>query len=135
MVAEGAHRYEFGDQGSILVMVDDEEATDKMLYSFDFGKSWQKFDFGVTMRAKLLTTIPDSTSQKFLLLGTLARNKNKKGEEGRHAIVSVDFEALGKRHCKDSDLEKWYARNINGQPDCLMGHKVRLRQRCSSLSV
>lgn len=135
MVAEGAHRYEFGDQGSILVMVDDEEATDKLLYSFDFGKTWQTYDFGVTVRVKLLTTIPDSTSQKFLLLGSLARKKGKKADEGRHVIVHIDFTALGKRHCKDSDLEKWYARNINGQPDCLMGHKVGGRNETAAFAA
>ena len=123
MVAEGAHKYEFGDQGSILVMVDDEDATDKMLYSFDFGKTWASLDFGVTLRAKLLTTIPDSTSTKFLLLGTLTRKSKGAGEE-RHIIVQVDFDALEKRKCSDSDFEKWYARNIDGRQDCLMGHKV-----------
>jgi hypothetical protein len=40
IVAEGAHKYEFGDQGSILVMVDDEAATDKVKYSFDYGRTW-----------------------------------------------------------------------------------------------
>lgn len=123
MVAEGAHKYEFGDQGSILVAVDDEEATDDMRYSFDFGKTWKKFDFGVTLRAKLLTTVPDSTSQKFLLLGTLTRKSKGTGSE-RHIIVQVDFDSLDKRKCKDSDFERWYARTIDGKPDCLMGHKV-----------
>lgn len=128
MVADGAHKYEFGDQGSILVMVDDEEPTDKMLYSFDYGKKWHKFDFGVTLRAKLLTTIPDSTSQKFLLLGTLTK-KGKGANSERNIIVHVDFETLGKRKCKQGsdDFEKWYARKIDGAADCLMGHKVRER--------
>lgn len=40
MVEDGAHKYEFGDQGSILVMIDDEEPTDELRYSFDFGKTW-----------------------------------------------------------------------------------------------
>jgi hypothetical protein len=129
MVKDGAHKYEFGAVGSILVMVDDEEATDKMHYSFDYGKTWEKFDFGVHIRAKLLTTIPDSTSQQFLLLGTLSR-QNKKSEGGeRHIIVHIDFESLKKRKCGDGDLEKWYARNINGQPDCLMGHKQWFMRR------
>jgi hypothetical protein len=131
MVAEGAHKYEFGAHGSILVMVDDEEATDKMLYSYDFGKTWEKFDFDVTLRAKLLTTIPDSTSEKFLLLGTLAKKSKKaSGGDERNIIVHVDFSTLKKRECKSGDYEKWYARNIGGQPDCLMGHKVGLLSRC-----
>lgn len=40
MVQEGAHKYEFGDQGSILVVVDDEQATDHVHYSYDGGNSW-----------------------------------------------------------------------------------------------
>jgi hypothetical protein len=40
MVAEGAHKYEFGDQGSLLVMIDDEEPTDDISYSWDFGRTW-----------------------------------------------------------------------------------------------
>ena len=40
MVRRGAHKYEFGDQGSILVIVDDEEVTDKVRYSLDLGKTW-----------------------------------------------------------------------------------------------
>lgn len=136
MVAEGAHKYEFGAHGSILVMVDDEEATDKMLYSYDFGKTWDKFDFDVTLRAKLLTTIPDSTSEKFLLLGTLAKKSKKtSGGDERNIIVYVDFSTLKKRECKSGDYEKWYARNINGRPDCLMGHKVSLLSLRNMLEV
>lgn len=40
MVQEGAHTYEFGDQGSILVIADDEDVTDHVHYSYDGGKTW-----------------------------------------------------------------------------------------------
>jgi hypothetical protein len=40
MVQRNAHLYEFGDQGSIIVIVDDEETTDKVRYSLDAGKTW-----------------------------------------------------------------------------------------------
>jgi Sortilin, neurotensin receptor 3, C-terminal len=73
---------------------------------------------------RLLTTIPDSTSLKFLVVGTLAR---KDAENGRHVVIHIDFASLNMRKCSESDgdFEKWYARKIGGQPDCLMGHKVR----------
>lgn len=128
MVKDGAHKYEFGAIGSILVMIDDEDSTDKIHYSFDYGRTWDKFDIGVHVRAKLLTTIPDSTSQQFLLLGTLSRKNKHEGSE-RHIIVHVDFAKLQKRKCADADLEKWYARNIGGHPDCLMGHKQWFMRR------
>jgi hypothetical protein len=40
MIQEGAHKYEFGDQGSILVIADDEESTDHIHYSYDGGYTW-----------------------------------------------------------------------------------------------
>ena len=43
MVHKGAHKYEFGDLGSILVIVDDEDHTDTIRYSLDLGSSWYVF--------------------------------------------------------------------------------------------
>ncbi|KAI5476446.1 signal sequence binding protein [Pseudohyphozyma bogoriensis] len=124
MVDDGAKKYEFGDQGSLLVMVEDEEPTDELQYSWDFGQTWQSFDLGVKIRARLLTTVPDSTSLKFILLGTLTRKSKDKGAKGeRHVVIHMDFETLGKRKCESKDMEKWYARTLGGKPDCLMGHK------------
>lgn len=80
-----------------------------------------KLDLGVTVRAIVLTTIPDSTSQKFLLLGTLARGDAD--SDGRHATVFLDFAPLQNKKCTDRDMEKWYARPESGN-SCLLGHKV-----------
>ena len=84
----------------------------------------KQLDIGVTIRAIVLTTIPDSTSQKFLVLGTSPRGRG--GDDGRHALVFLDFAPLQTRQCKDSDFEKWYARGVQGN-ECLMGHKVSPR--------
>jgi hypothetical protein len=35
-----AHKYEFGDQGGIIVAVNDEETVDFVRYSTDLGKTW-----------------------------------------------------------------------------------------------
>jgi hypothetical protein len=70
----------------------------------------------------MLTTIPDSTSLKFILLGTVARQDQ--GADGKQAIVFLDFETLKTRHCQEADFEKWYARSERGK-ECLMGHKVQ----------
>lgn len=40
MVHTGSHLYEFGDKGSIMVLVDDKETTDEVLYSTNAGKDW-----------------------------------------------------------------------------------------------
>jgi hypothetical protein len=43
MVHEGAYQYEFGDSGSVIVIVDDEKPTDSIMYSTDMGRTWYVF--------------------------------------------------------------------------------------------
>jgi len=119
-----AHKYEFGGAGSIIVAVFDEGFTNKVSYSKDHGKNWEDVDLDVEIRARLLTTTPDSTSLKFLLVGN---SKDKKAH-----IFCLEFDNVfdGKK-CKldkdnesKSDYAKWYARyDDDGKPDCLMGRK------------
>ena len=40
MVHKDAHKYEFGDQGSVMVIIDDEEPVDHVSYSYNSGKTW-----------------------------------------------------------------------------------------------
>ncbi|KAF8075280.1 vacuolar protein sorting/targeting protein 10 [Lyophyllum atratum] len=126
MIRPDAHKYEFGDQGSILVVINDEEGTDKVRYSLDLGKTWKSYEIGVKLRARALMTLPDSTSQKFVLLGQVARRDQSK-EVGRVVIVYLDFSKTRSRKCGESDFEKWYARPA--KTECLMGHKQWYKRR------
>lgn len=126
MIQEGAHKYEFGDQGSILVIADDEGPTDHVHYSYDGGNEWVKLDIGIKMRIVVLTTIPDSTSQKFLAIGQIARGEDT--SDGRFASVFLDFADLQTRQCKDSDFEKWYMQR-DDKNACIMGHKQWYKRR------
>ena len=76
------------------------------------------------MRARILTTVGDSTSQKFLLIGQIAK-KDQNGE-GKFGAVFLDFATLDRRKCADSDFETWTARSATHE--CLMGHKVCVRR-------
>ncbi|TDL26564.1 signal sequence binding protein [Rickenella mellea] len=125
MVRPDAHKYEFGDQGSIMVVVNDEDGVDAVRYSSDLGKTWKSVKLGISIRARALTTVPDSTSQKFVLLGQIAR-KDQKGD-GRFAVIYLDFAPTRNRKCIDNDFEKWYARS--GSHECIMGHKQWYKRR------
>lgn len=125
MARKEAHKYEFGDQGALLIAIYDEGPTDELHYSTDHGKSWEKKDLGEKVRAKILTTTPDSTSLKMLLIATKGT-----GEDVEHSSFFLDFEGVLDKKCKDDDFEKWYARvDEKGEPDCLMGHKEFYRRR------
>ncbi|KAI0685232.1 Oligoxyloglucan reducing end-specific cellobiohydrolase [Cytidiella melzeri] len=126
MVRQDAHQYEFGDSGSILVAIDNEHSTDEVRYSTDLGKTWDKYNIGVSLRSRVLTTIPDSTSQKFILLGQVSK-RDQKANDGPVAVVFLDFAKTRSRQCGDSDFEDWHARSSSHE--CLMGHKQIYRRR------
>lgn len=87
-----------------------------------YDRSTYKLD--VRVRSRILTTVPDSTSQKFIMVGQVGRADQK--PEGRYVVIFLDFAGTRSRKCGESDLEKWYARAATSKDDCLMGHKVSL---------
>ena len=76
---------------------------------------------GVKLRARGLINLPDSTSQKFLLLGQVSKTESRFGND-KAVIVFLDFSKTRGRKCQDSDYERWYARPHDSE--CLMGHRV-----------
>jgi hypothetical protein len=123
-----AHKYEFGDQGSVLVAVYDEGDTDKIMYSLKHGRkdTWEKIDLGFKIRARELTTVPDSTSLKFIVYGSqIAESGGRK-----HVIIHIDFSGLHEDKCGKNDFEPWAARrDEKGEPMCVMGHKQTFQRR------
>lgn len=83
------------------------------------------------MRARILTTVSDSTSQKFMLVGQVSR-EDVPGR-GRWALVYLDFAPVRSRKCGDNDFERWYARSRTHE--CLMGHRVRHSVRTPSMQL
>lgn len=116
---DGPHKYEFGNQGAVMVAIDDEESTSKIQYSINHGKDWTKADLGEKVNAQLLTTVQDSTSLKFLLMG-----KQGTGSKASWYLFMIDFDGLHERQCEKKDFERWPARvDDDGKPSCIMGHK------------
>ena len=116
-----AHKYEFGDRGSVLLAIYDEGPTDSITYSLDHGKKWKKMDIGDKIRAKILTTTPDSTSLKFFLMAT---SRDETDPELEHYAISIDFAELHEGKCSEDDFERWDARmDEKGEATCIMGHK------------
>ncbi|KAI1004973.1 Vacuolar protein sorting/targeting protein 10 [Podosphaera aphanis] len=123
---DGPHKYEFGDQGNILIAVK-EEATDEIRYSLNHGKKWHSVSLPdkLKIRAGQLTTTPDSSSLKFLLE---AMDENQPPSVGY--LIAIDFSDMHEGKCQENDMEKWYARvNEKGEPSCLMGHKQYYMRR------
>lgn len=92
-VHKDAHLWEFGDSGSIIVIVNDEEPTDHVLFTTDEGLSWREFKFtNEKIRVRDLMTVPEDTSRKFMLLGRYPVS-------GGSVIVHLDFSSLTHKQC------------------------------------
>ena len=124
---EEAHKFEFGDSGSVLLAIYDEGPTNEIRWSVNHGKVWNttKLGDGSEVKAQLLMTTPDSTTLKFLLYGTV-----RHGSSIEHVIYSIDFNGLLERTCAEDDFEEWHARvDEEGQPGCVMGVTQSFRRR------
>lgn len=74
------------------------------------------------MRVRILTTVSDSTSQKFMIVGAVSK-REPGSNQGRYAVLFLDFANTRTRKCGENDFERWNARSATHE--CLMGHKVR----------
>ena len=93
-IRKDAHLWEFGDSGSVILLVNDEEATDHILFTTDEGLNWREYRFtDDKMRVKSIVTVPEDTSRRFILLGYYSRSP--------HTAVAVhlDFTSLTRRQC------------------------------------
>ncbi|KAL9090767.1 MAG: hypothetical protein Q9159_001823 [Coniocarpon cinnabarinum] len=125
---EGPHKYEFADSGSVLVAVSDTVPTDHIKYSLNYGHKWEKLkivdDDDDKFRAGVFTTVTDSTSTKVLLTALSGR-----GDDAKLWVYSIDFDFLDLDKCKKDDLQMWHAREIDGEPGCVMGQQQSFRRK------
>lgn len=126
LARKGPHQYEFGDQGAVVMAISDNGGkTDEIAYSINHGKDWETTKLSAKVHPKFLTTTPDSTSLKFVLVGSAS-----KAMDSEYTIFAIDYSGLHERKCEKDDFEKWPARlNEQGDPDCLMGHKQFYHRR------
>ena len=126
-VQKGTYLWEYGDQGSIIVLVARDTPTSKVIYSIDDGESWKDFVFddGV-MSVERITTVPSDNSRNFLLWGK---------KDGNLITVNLDFTGTTNKQCylpdrndiesDKSDYDLWFPKHPGKEeePDCLFGHK------------
>ncbi len=92
-VKKGSHIYEVGDHGGLIVMAEDQRATDTIYYSWDEGLTWEEKKF--TQKPIQVTNIiieDTNTGQNFVIYGERTYNGGKFQRKG--VIVGFDFSSL-----------------------------------------
>ena len=131
-VRKGSHIYEIGDDGGIIIMASNEKPTNKILYSFDEGYSWEEFTLPTTnFMIRNIIIEPSSKSHNFIVYGEITTKGEKKG-----LVIGVSFEKvlpdckyLDKPGSEDSDYEIWTPSDGRAGQDCLLGHKIEMIRR------
>ena len=132
MVAPGNWMWEYGDQGSILVIVKKGEPTKEVLYSLTEGFDWYPHEFSKeAMLVDDITTVPSDTSRNFLLWGKL---------KGTLTTINLDFSGLKERSERcfldeespegdKSDYYLWSPKHPLSDDNCLFGHVAQYHRK------
>lgn len=125
-VMKGTYMWEYGDQGSIIVIVEENTPTKFVYYTTDDGETWTKYQFNdEEMLIGAISTVPSDTSKNFLLWGKEA------GKRSRLTTVNLDFSQIFDRECnlmeedprnEKSDYSLWSPQHPTKDDDCLFGH-------------
>ncbi|CUS21194.1 LAQU0S02e08196g1_1 [Lachancea quebecensis] len=119
-IKKGPYQWEYGDRGSVIVLVKDGEKTDLIIYSIDSGKTWHEYKFaGEEVYVEDIITTPQDSAMRFLLIG---RSSSISGKETK--TFTVDFTQSFDRQCR---LDQDYQYHVFG--DCLFGHQAEYLQK------
>ncbi|RLV93967.1 Vacuolar protein sorting/targeting protein 10 [Spathaspora sp. JA1] len=132
-IKKGNYFWEYGDHGTILVLVKKQEETDILFYSSDEGETWIEYKFSSEEKVKVvdLTEVPSYNSRKFLIFA-------KGGNKSETLAFSLDFTSIHSRQCQldphnpeGDDFEYWTPINPNseGGPGCPFGKEVKYLRR------
>ena len=92
---KGTFKWAYGDQGSIIVLVEDTQPTNVVHYSLDEGEIWKTYQFSESkFMISEVTNLPSDTSRSFILWG-------EDVSHGSEAVtINIDFTGQVSRLCK-----------------------------------
>lgn len=130
-IRKGVYQWEYGDQGTILVLVSAITETDEIVYSTDEGKSWQTYKFAEKPVNVLdLATIPTDTARQFVVFATQGDDSSK------FLVYAIDFTRFFPRQCRldldnpdKDDYEYWSPKHPESAEGCLFGHEAKYLRR------
>lgn len=127
-IKKGYYMWEYGDQGSIIVIVNGHDNTNTISYTLDEGETWQDYQFSDDLvKVEDIATVPSDTSRKFMLI---ARPPLSRGELSY--TIQLDFTDMFDRQCElkiedpaNDDFELWSPSHPFANDGCLFGHETK----------
>ncbi|KRX00018.1 hypothetical protein PPERSA_05520 [Pseudocohnilembus persalinus] len=127
-VRKGSYMYEFSDHGGLIIMAQNQQETNTVLYTWDEGLTWNTLQFiQQPIEVTNIITEPSNIGQRFLIIGQAQISDNNQVQT-QGLVVALDFSTVHQVQCQgaespntpDSDYELWSPNGLS-QPDCLLG--------------
>ncbi len=106
--------YEYGDEGGILVVVQNQVFTSTAQYSLDEGVTWTTFTFSNTPIQVVNTFSIDPKGEVVIIFGRMLT--------GGIGYVGVDFSQIFERQCATSDYDTWSP--VQAKSSCVLGRDI-----------
>ncbi|XP_029901713.1 sortilin [Myripristis murdjan] len=133
----GPHHYSILDSGGLIVAVEaqHEGQVKTIKFSTDEGQCWKAYNF--TEQPFFFAGLASEPGTKAMNISVWGYRPEDDGQP-MWVAVTIDFQSLLTRECKDQDYEEWLAHST-GQGDpktdgCVLGYKETFR-RLKKLSV
>ena len=129
-VKKGSYMWEYGDQGSIIVIVAEGVPTKTVYYTLNEGQDWIEYQFAdKEYPIHSISTVPSDRSRNFILWSN--------GDKGKEiSTINLDFTGLTDRSCdldennpEGGDYYLWEPRHPMQQDNCLFGHVAQYHRK------
>lgn len=121
-VQKGQWMWQYGDQGSIIVLAQVGKSTKTIKYTVDEGRKWEEWQFSdddITITD--VTTLRSGASRNFLIWGM---------KDGKVVTINIDFSGLADRECDtNEDYYFWSPKHPFQNNNCLFGHQSQYRRK------
>jgi hypothetical protein len=129
-IEDGKWRFQMAHDGSVLVAAKEDEPTNSLIYSTDFGLTIESFSIYLsklpTVQIYSILTNPSHSTGRVLALGTKLSDDNVHG-----MVVRIELDQLFKKQCAgidsptslSSDFEEFDV-HTNKNDRCLLGHRA-----------
>lgn len=132
-IRKGSYIYEFGDHGGLLVLANDVDSTNTLLYSYDEGNSFKEYKMSKKpFTVENIVIEPTASAKEFIVYGY---------RDGDGVAVYVNFAEMHERQCQGegspdtakSDYESWTPSDGRTGGRCILGRSTNyLRRKQSS---
>ncbi|KAJ3357252.1 vacuolar protein sorting/targeting protein PEP1 [Entophlyctis luteolus] len=137
-IASDAYQFEFGDNGGIILIANDEIPTDEIQFSLNYGQNFDRLKItdelsGGKLRVRTIISEPHGSTSSFVVFGVIHGGSH----DSEIAAIHLNFQNVWSRVCSldknnqdKSDFEPWSPSGEKSDDEsCILGRETQYFRR------